>query len=57
MGRSWSFEVIEVPDGLPNIVGQIPLETMDWVVDMRTHRLVGNPEHGGDWIGDEYTEV
>ena len=57
MGRSWSFEVIELPDGLPNIVGQIQLEAMDWVIDMRTHRLMGNPDHGGNWIGEEYTEV
>ncbi|HEV7402934.1 MAG TPA: hypothetical protein VGO11_08415 [Chthoniobacteraceae bacterium] len=57
MGRSWSFEVIELPDELPNVVGQIPLEAMDWVIDMRTHRLTGNPDHGGEWRGDEYTEV
>lgn len=57
MGRAWSFEVIELPDELPNIVGQIPLEAMDWVIDMRTHRLIGNPDHGGEWRGEEYTEV
>lgn len=32
-GRAGTFEVIEVPDTLPNIVGQIPLEQLDWVVD------------------------
>jgi predicted aspartyl protease len=57
MGRAWSFQVIELPDELPNVVGQIPLEAMDWVIDMRTHRLTGNPDHGGEWRGDEYTEV
>lgn len=57
MGRSGPFEVVELPDGLPNIVGQIPLEFMDWVIDMRTHRLAGNPEHGGEWIDENYTEV
>ena len=31
-GRSGTFEVVEVPDSLPNIVGQIPLEQLDWVV-------------------------
>jgi predicted aspartyl protease len=57
MGRSATFEVVELPDGLPNVIGQIPLEAMDWVIDMRTHRLVGNPEHGGEWLGDDFTEI
>ncbi len=56
MGRSGTFEVVELPDELPNIVGQIPLEFMDWVIDMRTHQLSGNPEHGGEWIDEEYGE-
>ena len=57
MGRSGTFEVVELPDELPNVVGQIPLEFMDWVIDMSAHRLTGNPEHGGEWIDEEYTEV
>jgi hypothetical protein len=32
-GRTGRFDVVEVPDSLPNIVGQIPLEDLDWVVD------------------------
>ena len=56
MGRSGTVEVVELPDDLPNVIGQIPLEFMDWVVDMRTHRLTGNPEHGGEWIDEEYGE-
>jgi len=57
MGRSGTFQVVELPDELPNIVGQIPLEFMDWVIDMGTHRLTGNPEHGGEWIDENYTEL
>ena len=56
-GRSGTFEVVELPDELPNVVGQIPLEFMDWVIDMGAHRLAGNPEHGGEWIDECYTEV
>ena len=56
MGRSGTFEVVELPDELPNVVGQIPLEFMDWVIDMGAHRLTGNPEHGGEWIDEEYGE-
>ena len=29
------------------MVGQVPLELMDWVVDPKGRRLIGNPEHGG----------
>jgi len=32
-GRTGRFDVVEVSDSLPNIVGQIPLEDLDWVVD------------------------
>ena len=44
-GRSGTFRVVELPDELPNIVGQIPLEEMDWVVDLNRRRLIPNPEH------------
>jgi len=44
-GRSGRFDVIEVPDSLPNIVGQIPLKDLDWVVDCRNQKLIPNPEH------------
>ncbi len=57
MGRTGTFDVVEVPDELPNVVGHIPLLSMDWVVDVNTQRLAGNPEHGGQWMGDEFTEV
>ena len=44
-GRSGTFRVVELPDQSPNIVGQIPLEEMDWVVDMENRRLIPNPQH------------
>jgi predicted aspartyl protease len=44
-GRSGQFAVVELPEELPNIVGQIPLEDMDWVIDMKGRRLIANPEH------------
>src|SRR5262245_39047303 len=34
-GRSVRFDVVGLPDDLPNVVGQIPIEAMDWVVDLR----------------------
>ena len=33
------LSVIEVPDTLPNIIGQIPLEDLDWVVDCRNQKF------------------
>ena len=39
---------IEVPDGVPILIGQLPFEHLDFVVDMRSHSLIGNPAHGGD---------
>jgi predicted aspartyl protease len=53
-GRSGVFEVVEVPDSLPNVVGQIPLEDLDWVVDLRNRRLIPNPEHRNGELCDDF---
>jgi hypothetical protein len=45
---------MELPDDLPNIVGQIPLESMDWVIDPAGRKLIGNPEHGGELLHEEF---
>ncbi len=52
MGRNGTFDVVEVPDQLPNIIGQIPLEHFDWVIDAKNRKVIGNPAHGGEWRGD-----
>ena len=54
-GRTGRFDVVEVPDSLPNIVGQIPLEDLDWVVDCRNQKLVPNPEHKDGELADEFS--
>ena len=41
------MDVIEVTDDNPVTIGSVPLLAMDWVIDMRGHKLVGNPDHGG----------
>lgn len=46
-GREASVEVAEVPDNNPPLIGQIPLEILDFLVDPQGQRLVGNPAHGG----------
>ncbi|MGB0068686.1 MAG: hypothetical protein WBQ11_11610 [Isosphaeraceae bacterium] len=30
----------------------IPLEMLDFVVDPRGQRLIGSPDHGGEWMID-----
>jgi clan AA aspartic protease len=49
-GRDCTVDVVEVPDGVPVLLGQVPLELMDFVVDPVNQRLMGNPEHNGEWI-------
>lgn len=49
-GRDCISDVSEIADDLPVIIGQIPLENMDWVIDMRGRQLIGNPAHGGEHI-------
>jgi clan AA aspartic protease len=53
-GRSCTMDVLEVPDGLPVLIGQIPLEHLDFVVDLRNRRLIGNPAHGGEHMYELY---
>jgi clan AA aspartic protease len=54
MGRDCATDVIEVPEGNPVLIGQIPLEMMDWVVDLQSRKLIGNPAHGGQQILEMY---
>jgi predicted aspartyl protease len=54
MDRSCTMDVVEVPDAVPPLVGQIPLEHLDLVVDPRNGRLTGNPRHGGEHVYEMY---
>jgi predicted aspartyl protease len=53
-GRDCLSDVAEVPDDCPVLVGQVPLELLDFVVDPRGQKLIGNPEHGGEHIMELY---
>jgi len=53
-GRDMTVDPIEVPDEVPVLVGQIPLEMLDLVVDVQGRRLVGNPAHGGEHVLELY---
>ncbi len=52
--RECLVEVVEVPDSVPALVGQIPLEWLDFVIDPRGQRLIGNPAHGGEQMLEMY---
>lgn len=54
MGRKENFDVIEVPESVPNLLGQVPLEVLDLVVDSRRKKLIPNPAHGGEQMTEEF---
>ena len=54
MGRHGAFQVVEIDDDVPNLLGQIPLEYLDLVVDPKGQKLVPNPEHGDKQMSEEY---
>ena len=53
-GRTCTMDVLEVPDGVPVLIGQLPLEHLDLVVDLRNRQLIGNPAHGGEHMYELY---
>lgn len=53
-GRSCTMDVMEVPDGVPVLIGQLPLEHLDLVVDLRNRSFIGNPAHGGEHTYELY---
>jgi predicted aspartyl protease len=51
-GRECLVEVADLPDECPVLIGQVPLEILDFVVDASGRKLIGNPEHGGEQMFD-----
>ena len=47
-GREFTGDVSEVADDYPVLIGRIPLEALDFVIDPQSQRLIGNPAHGGE---------
>ena len=54
MGRGEQVSVMENDATTPPLVGYLVLETLDYVVDPKSQRLIPNPEHGDEWIADMY---
>ena len=49
-GRECLLDVLEVPDTVPVLIGQLALERLDFVVDPQSRALIGNPAHGGQHV-------
>jgi predicted aspartyl protease len=47
-GRDCTVDVAETAADCPVLIGQVPLEILDFVVDLNGQKLIGNPEHGGE---------
>lgn len=56
-GREARIEVGELDDELPMLIGQIPLEILDFLVDPQSQRLIGNPAHGGEQMIDVFSTI
>lgn len=53
-GRDCTCDVVEIPDACPVLIGQVPLELLDFVADSSGQRLIGNPAHGGEHVIELY---
>lgn len=53
--RSILMQVMEnKDDSIPPLIGYLVLEEMDWVVNPKTQKIIGNPDHDGKWVIDMY---
>jgi hypothetical protein len=50
----FNFDVVDIDEKGPYLLGQIPLEYLDFVVDSEGRKLVSNPEHGDQQMTEEY---
>ncbi len=53
-GRECQTDVVELPEDSPVLIGQVPLELLDFVVDPTNQCLIGNPAHGGEQMFEMY---
>jgi predicted aspartyl protease len=52
--RACSVDVSEVAADCPVLIGYVPLELLDFVVNPKGQSLIGNPEHGGKFMFDMF---
>jgi hypothetical protein len=49
-----TLDVMEVAEECPVLVGQIPLEYMQLVIDMANHKVEKSPANNGEWVLDMF---
>ena len=54
LGRSAAFNVVELPDDVPPLIGAIVLEELDLAPNPAKEKLEFNPEHGDQWTSYAY---
>ena len=54
MGRHGTFDVVDIDEHVPNLLGQIPLEYLDLIIDPKARELRPNPAHGDKLMTEEY---
>jgi predicted aspartyl protease len=54
MGREAPLDVAALPNECPVLIGYIPLEQLDLVVDPTGQRLIGDPFHKGENLIDMF---
>ena len=52
--RAITVDVLGLPDDRQVLLGQLPLEALDFWIDVVKQRLVGNPEHWGQWMAEVF---
>jgi predicted aspartyl protease len=52
--RSMTVDAMEIAEDCPVLIGQIPLEFMQFVIDMTTHKLIPSPANNGQWVLDMF---
>jgi hypothetical protein len=53
-GRTCSVDVSEVAEDCPVLIGYVPLELLDLLVNPKDQTLIGNPDHGGEFMFDMF---
>lgn len=56
LGRTCTIDALELPEGIPALVGYFPLENLDLQVDPKGQELIPNPAHGDKIVLDLYSQ-
>lgn len=51
------MQVVENDKNTPVLIGYLVLEALDFVINLKTQGLMGNPEHEGKWVVDPYDNI